>query len=549
MKKIIMDVVIIGGGLSGLMASLESKKDNLEVAIVSKSIAGKSGNTIVSGAAMASVNEINYDSEIIFKKDVNDSAKGINNDEMTDFFCKESKKVVDVLTSYGVKFKKKDTQYVTKQPPGHSVSRSFPVDISEVAYHNRGLSILNPILENVKSNKISIFNNTVALKIIKKANRVLGVICLDKEKEELIVFVSKVVIIAAGGGGNVYSNTNNTRDITGDSYTLALESGCELVDMEYVQFYPTMMFKPLKVTVSNPLFGEGAVLKNIHNREFMYDYSNKGNIATRDSMAHAIYNEIKEGRGNPNYIYVDSTNIPEDIIEKKYKEFELLLNNRELSLMKDLLPVAPASHFYLGGIKINKKCETGIEGLLACGEAACGVHGANRLSGNALTETVIFGIEAGKTAVYLIKNMKVESDDFDFIEKNSTEYEKRIRFNKGEYSISELKNYLRNTMWEHASVIRNKKSLIEGIEKIDKIKRKLSKVDINDTHDYYKLYELKNLLRISEMILNGALLRKESRGSHYRKDFPSKNDEFRGNFVYKLKAEEIEISFIKKESL
>ncbi|MBN2286307.1 MAG: FAD-binding protein [Tissierellales bacterium] len=544
MRVVDTDVLVVGGGLSGIIAALEAKKENIDVTIVSKSITGRSGNTLVTGAAMACVKKENGDSIDAFEKDISESSKGINDKEMMRFFCAESQSVIEVLSNYGVRFKKNDKDYITKRPPGHSISRSFPTDIAKVPYHNRGLAILQPLLERVIEKQINILDNMMVIRLLKKQNCVIGALAINKKEneDEFVIIKSKVTILAAGGGGNVFSKTNNTRDITGDSYCLALEAGAELRDMEYIQFYPTMMYYPLKVTISNPLFGEGAVLRNIEGEEFMKRYSASDNMATRDCMAQAVYSEIREGKGNPDYVFVDCSALSKDIINEKFLELEKLLKKRKLELNTDLLPVAPAAHFYLGGIKIDQSCQTGINGLLACGEAAWGVHGANRLSGNALTEAVVFGLVAGKKASQLIEDNDVSKcvyEDMQF------ENEEKIYNYEGHHNLEVLKIQLREIMWEKASIIRNENELLEARSQINQLRHILLNARVTNKSELIKFYEMKNMLLISSMIIEGALLRKESRGAHLRQDYPVVDKQYNGNYIYKLIEGQVQVSFMK----
>ena len=528
MKVIKTDILVIGGGLAGLTAAIEAKNCKNTVTIVCKSITGKSGNTVVSGSAMAVVRPDNEnDSQELLYKDVMRSSQGINDKGIAEYFAAHSNEVLDKLSGYGVVFRRIGDKYVTKRPPGHSVSRSFQVDISKVPYHIRGLSISLPLLKMAKEKNIQIIDNTMVYKLLKKEGRISGALAVSKRDNEIIQLFAKVIIIAAGGGANIYSMTDNTSDITGDSYILALEAGAELRDMEFVQYYPTMMFKPIKICISNPLFGEGAVLSNVQNDRFMDRYSKMGNKATRDLMALAVYSEIKAGRGNPDYVYVDCSQIPPKVINNKFAEFKNLLSKRGINIFKDRIPVSTAAHYYLGGIKVDGNCETGIPGLLACGEAVWGVHGANRLSGNALAEAVVFGSLAGKRAAKLAEI----TNSFLDIDCNQSIGHEVVQ--NGSYDIEEIKKRLRRLMWENVAVVRNESGLLYAREQVKVLSEKIEKCCIINVSDTARYQETKNLIRLCMMVIEGALARQESRGAHYREDYPSKNRKFDGNFVYR----------------
>jgi succinate dehydrogenase/fumarate reductase flavoprotein subunit len=541
MKTINTDILIIGGGLAGLAAAIEAKKDDNTVTIVCKSLAGRSGNTLVAGSAMASAQADNGDSAELLYRDVIKSSQGINDDAMAEYFAVHSSEVLQKLSGYDVVFRRVGDRYLTKRPPGHSLPRSFPVDISKVPYHNRGLSISIPLLNQAIKRDVNIINNTMVYKLQKSNGKISGALAINKKTNEIIRFVTGVVVIAAGGGGNIFSKTNNTADVTGDSYCLALEAGAELRDMEYVQYYPTMMFRPLKVTISNPLFGEGAVLKNADGCEFMQSYSDAGNMATRDSMALAVYSEIMEGRGNPDYVYVDCSKIPGDIIDNKFAEFKGLLARKNIDVKKDYMPVSPAAHFYLGGIKVDSNCQTGVPGLLACGEAVWGVHGANRLSGNALSEAVVFGTLAGRQAA----QMAAEAARQD-TQQQRVDHPGLCIQRDGQYDISDIRSKLRRTMWQNAAVIRDESRLMHAGEEIKTLKERLESCRINGLSDNIRYNETKNLILLSEMLVKGALARRESRGAHYRQDYPDRDDRYLGNFVYTIKDGRVVMEFVHK---
>ena len=349
-----------------------------------------------------------------------------------------------------------------------------------------------------------------------------------------MIFRAGCVILSTGGGGRIFRKTNNTRDITGDSYRLALNAGATLRDMEFVQFYPTMMFSPIKVTVSSPLFGEGAFLRNVSGDRFMSNYDEKGDMATRDIMSRAVFNEVKEGRGDKGHVFMDCRHIDSKVFEARYAEFMRLLSKANLDLRKDLIPISPATHFFMGGVVINERGETQIPGLLACGEAVGGLHGANRLGGNALTETFVFGTIAGKQAKQVIDSKRLP-------EIRSEEIEP---FRDGGINISELMTSLRRVTWDYLSIIREEKTSQTALDEIKKITDALDNTRIESVFDLVSLYELKSMIATAELIGLGAMARKESRGAHFRSDFPdTRDDDYKGNFFYRKQNDKIDVQY------
>jgi len=534
------DVAVIGGGLAGLTAALEAKRENLNVSLVCKSKAGCSGNTLVSGAAISVVNleKASGDSAFLLEQDILSSGAGINDPVLCRVFSEESVTVLKTLRQYGVKFREINGKMLVLQPPGHSAVRYFPSEFKDLPYKNMGLALTCPLLEQAERRGISIVNHTTILRLLIRNNRIYGAMAMDNRTGELLFFRARAVILAAGGGAGLFANNNNTTDVSCDSYGLAYEAGAVLRDMEMVQFYPTMMYEPMRIPITNPLFGDGAVLKNIIGEEFLYRYSKKGNLATRDIMARASKIEIDSGRGNPKYVFVDCSNINKDILKKKYGKLAKILEKSGLDISRDLLPVAPCAHFYIGGIVTDRRCATSVDGLLACGEAMGGLHGANRLAGVALAETVVFGRIAGRTAAALSAKHCEDLPDVDG-------YVEIPRGGKGG-NIHELKAMLQEAMWHCASIVRSESSLMKAKKVIDEIARAADSARMKDIKDTLDYFILRAMINTSRMLVACSLLRKETRGSFCREEYPERDDKFIGNFfVRKTVRSTMEVQFRK----
>ncbi len=535
-EEITTDVLVIGGGAAGLMAALEAKQKGLDVTVVSKSKIGGSGNTIISGTNMAILapGPGTEDSHEIFVRDTLRAGKEVNDRIMMDLYLKGSSEIIDKLTECGVAFRKLDNQLMKKKAPGHSVPRSFTTDFSTYPYLTRGLSLTLPLLKTVQQIGIKTIDFAPVIKLLCVDGRVCGAIAICKKPETVLIFRTGVVILAAGGGGMLFARSNNTGDITGDSYGLAYETGALLRDMEFVQYYPTMMFSPIKVTISSPLFGEGAFLRNTHGERFMERYDTAGDMATRDIMTRAVFNEVMEGRGDKGNIYMDCRHLDEAMLCTKFAELLRLLKKVNINPLKDLIPISPATHFFMGGVSIDKKCETTVPGLLSCGESVGGLHGANRLGGNALSETFVFGMIAGRQAANKYNtHLKPDLPAFDI-----------VPFQEGSISISELKQNLMKISWKYLSIVRNSQFCKVAKNEIKRISDALDIIRIQSTNDLVRYYELKNMITTVKLIIEGALARKESRGAHYRSDYPdTDNSKFRGNFFYQNQNGEIKLDY------
>lgn len=535
-NEIKTDVLVIGAGAAGMTAALEAKSRGLDVTIVSKSKVGRSGNTIISGTGMAILDQgiDSKDSPQAFKSDTLRSGKEINDQALVDLYLKSSPKIIDKLISYGVVLRKMNDRWLKKRAPGHSVARSFSADTSNYPYMTRGLSLTLPLLKSAEQSGIRIIDFAPVVKLLISNGCIAGAVAVCKKANAILIIWTPVVILASGGCGGIYARSNNTGDITGDSYSLAYDAGALLRDMEFVQFYPCMMFSPLKVTISTPLFGEGAILRNTNGERFMEKYDQAGDMATRDIMSRAIFNEVMEGRGQQGCIFMDCRHLAKEILTTKYAELFRLLAKAKLNPLKDLIPISPSVHFSMGGVVINSNTQTSVPGLLACGEAVGGLHGANRLAGNALPETFVFGMIAGHHAADAFKRGAYPQ---------TTAFEIQP-FRRGNLSLAELRRDLRKTTWNHLSIIRTRESAQKAVQEIDRIAFYIDDVGLETIYDLVSFYELKSMLTTARLIVQGSLARKESRGSHFRSDYPETDDEnFKGNFFYKKEKGQSKLEF------
>jgi aspartate oxidase len=476
------------------------------------------------------------DSASLFYKDIIESGRDINDNGLVKTFIKKSSEVENKLSKYGITFKKINNSLLKKRPPGHSMPRLINSDYHNSPYLIKGLSITRPLLNKLKNYGVKIINNTLIIKLlVSDSHKVYGALGINKKTGKIIIFYSKLVILASGGG-NIFSKSTNTNDITSDSYSLAYNAGALLRDMEFAQFYPTMMYKPIRTTIANSLFYEGAILKNSFKENFMNRYDKAGNMATRDVMSRAIFTEIISGRGIDGNVFMDCNSVSESVFKSKYAELYQTLERKGIDCRKDFLLITPAYHFFIGGIVINSKTETSLKGLLSCGEAVGGLHGANRLAGNALSEAIVFGFIAGQNALKLVK----EKDNIVIPQTHN-----RLTYNfQGKLSPKELKMKLRQTMWDYSSIVKEKNSLEKAKKEIYIISDALRDVSIKNIGELVLFYELKSMLTTSKLVIEGALRRKESRGSHYRSDYPDMNDiKFKGNHYFRKEKDMLNIYF------
>jgi fumarate reductase (CoM/CoB) subunit A len=366
--------------------------------------------------------------------------------------------------------------------------------------------------------------------------RVIGACGVSLRNSNIIIFKAKSTIIATGGAGWLYPVTSNAMQKTGDGYSLAYNAGADLIDMEQIQFHPTGMLYPESrkgVLVTEAVRGEGGKLFNVNMERFMTRYDERGELATRDVVSRAIYNEIREGRGTANGgVYLDVTHLPHEIIEEKLETMLLQFMDVGVDIREEPMEVAPTAHHFMGGSRIKPGCETTVGNLYSVGEASGGIHGANRLGGNALADTQVFGKRAGESAA---KNAL--SNKFEFNEAHINLEEERIRniFKNGDIYPHEIKTELMETMWENVAIIRNEKGLKIALNKIEELKLKSLDMNVPEGSGFNKnlldALEIENMLTIASLVTQSALLRRESRGAHYREDYPKTDKRWNRSIV------------------
>ncbi len=535
MKQIETDVIIIGGGLAGMAAALSAKAGGSRVTLICKSLAGHSGNSIVAGAGVSVYYPENAQNDTLelFRDDLFRSGNGINDPRMVDRVLNSSNEVLSFLKENGVRLRHFGDDLMVRRVGGHSTARFYYTDYCDKCFQTRGLSITEPVSTVVEREQISILNRASVIRLLRTNGRICGCICIDHQSKERFAVRAKSVVLAAGGGASLFERTNNTTDVTCDSYRLALEAGARLRDMEYVQFYPCVLAYPIRMQIEGSLFADGAVLRNADGEAFMRRFSAKGDLATRDEMAIAVQTEINAGRGRNGCIFVDCSGIREEVWKIKYREFTATLRNHQIDVRKDWLMAAPAAHFYMGGICVDGDYSAGVPGLFACGEAVGGLHGANRLPGVALTEAVVSGRIAGRKAAEHAKDTMLEGGaaipDTETVA-SGTDWKQEIR-------------KLRAIAWKEASIIRDKISIDRFEHFLDERQEIIEGAKAGKEEDR-RAYEYLSYHMTARMLALSAKARKESRGAHYRKDFPEKDEAFTGSFICSLdQAGEIGLGF------
>ncbi len=504
------DVLVIGGGGAGLRASIEASKYDLDVLLISEAPVGFRNNTAISGATFAAAGVANQpaDSPEVHLRDTITGGRFINDRRLVETMTHGAKQQVHDLTRFGVHFRQHQGKPSVWQVPGHTYPRHVSVD------RFKGINITRPMRQYAASLGIRFMEGILVTKLLRAEDAVTGALGIDDEGQVLVIS-AKSTILATGGAGQLYLRTNNALGLTGDGFALAYEAGATLRDMEFVQFYPTTLGQHgSKLCAYERLMPNGATLRNSSEEDILKRHGiDDLASATRDILARLIMEEIIAGRGIEGSVVFDLTPMPEEVAEKYY-----------LRGFPPRFPVAPAAHFFMGGIRINENAETAVNGLYAAGEVCGGTHGANRLAGNAITDTLVFGATAGdraaarasKTGRTPVPQSKVAAG----VKRLS-----ELASGSGRQSLQELKQSLRQTMWDRAGIIRDGRNLEAARREIAALREQLGALSLTDYRQLPQAIKLVNMLTVSEMVCRAALMRTESRGAHHRADYPEEDNE------------------------
>ena len=533
--QVTCDVLIIGGGGAALRAAIEAEELGAKVAVVSKSKIGYGNNTIISAGIFAATGWGDAkDDHQVHLKDTVKGGRWLNDQALVSLAVKESTAQVPFLEKCGVQFYKKDGALRLGHTPGHT----NPRHISTVQRDGRGLIL--PLREYAENCYIDLHDQVFITCLFVENNRILGAAGISNDGK-FLVFKAKTVILATGGYAHVYQKTNNAIGITGDGHVLAKNIGVPLKDMEFVQFYPTSLGKSGGRTLLYEAIVAtlGAKIKNAQGEDILAKHGMTERIQmTRDRVTRAVMEEILAGRDVEGGVVLDLS--PVNPIQK----LKPLLPESWSTEQTELI-VAPTTHFCMGGIVVDNNLETTVNGLYGAGEICAGVHGANRLGGNALAEVFALGGVAARNAVAASKNMEFPEIPTEQLhaEKDRLNY----CFRKGTYPQKEVRDTLRETMWYKAGIIRNGKELKQALDEIERLKEQSREVSVRSPEGLMSFLELTNMLTLSETICQTACMRTESRGAHFRSDYPAEdNDNWLKNIVVHAdKTETLPISMEK----
>jgi succinate dehydrogenase / fumarate reductase, flavoprotein subunit len=526
------DVLVIGAGGAGLRAAIEALAQGVSVGVVSKSLLGKAHTVMAEGGIAAAM--ANVDSADGWKPHFRDTMRGgkmLNNWRMAQLHAQEAPERVRELEHWGAIFDRTaDGNILQRAFGGHTYKRLCHVG------DRTGLEMIRTLQDRGVQLGFDVYMECTIVRLLKEGNRCVGAIGYWREQGRFVVFKAKSVVMATGGIGKAWPITSNSWEYTGDGMALAYEAGAELMDLEFVQFHPTGMVWPPGVQgilVTEAVRGEGGILRNSKGERFMEKYDPKRmELSTRDVVARSIYTEVKEGRGTEHGgAYLDISHKPAEYVKKKlpsmYHQFKELA---DVDITKGPMEVGPTCHYVMGGIRVDgDTAQTTLPGLFAAGECAAGLHGANRLGGNSLSDLLVFGRRAGLAAAKHAKEVSsptIDPAQVDAAEKYALEPFQR-QHGESPYAIH---RDLQKTMQSLVGIFRTRTDVEQALVELGQLNERWKLVSVEGSRmfnpGWHLALDLHSMLKISEAVAKCALVREESRGAHSRIDFPETSAEW-----------------------
>ena len=557
------DVLVIGAGGAGLSAAIEASSAGVSVGVICKSLLGKAHTVMAEGgiaAAMGNVDE--RDNWRVHFADTMRGGQYLNNWRMAELHAKEAPDCVRELEAWGALFDRtKDGRILQRNFGGHRYPRLAHVG------DRTGLEMIRTLQDHGIHQGITVHMECTVLRLLTADGRVVGAFGYDRERGRFLLFQAKAIVLATGGIGRAFKITSNSWEYTGDGHALAYHAGAALMDMEFVQFHPTGMVWPpsvMGILVTEGVRGEGGVLRNKEGRRFMFDdipelyraqtadneeegwrYTQGDRNArrppellTRDHVARCIVREIKEGRGSPHGgVFLDISWIKERLpkaeehIKKKlpsmYHQFKQLA---DIDITKEPMEVGPTTHYMMGGVQVDGDTQMStVPGLFAAGECAAGLHGANRLGGNSLSDLLVFGKRAGRYAAAFAKENTAGAIDADQIQQAAAAALQPFE-RSGSEGPYQVQQKLQEIMQDLVGIVRTESEMKQALVEVEKLRQRAAKVSVQGNREYnngwHTALDLPNMLTVSEAVTRAAIEREESRGAHFREDHTAKSAEF-----------------------
>jgi L-aspartate oxidase len=514
MKMNYCDYIIVGSGIAGLYIALLAVERGSVLVLTKGSIDDCNTRYAQGGVAVAMGKD---DSPELHFKDTMAAGDGLCNAEAVRILTDEAADSVADLIKFGVPFDTLDGEITLTREAAHSVHR-----IMHAGGDATGEHIEVTLSRQVRSTPIKVLENCLASEILVQNGKVIGVKALDCRTGSVEEYHCRFLILATGGAGKLFKYTTNSDVVTGDGIALAFEAGAEICDIEFFQFHPTVLRLPgvAPFLISEAVRGEGGILKNVEGHRFMPDYAAEAELATRDIVARSIVYEMKKTHSDR--VFLDVTHLPSRLITTRFPRIYSFCREHGLDITKGVIPVAPAAHYLMGGVKVSSWGETNIPGLFAAGETACtGVHGANRLASNSLLESVVFSrrVVQGTEMTAPLRHREERSGEA----MPSCLPGRKVLPKAPPLNLPNLQSL----MWDKVGIIRSGEGLDEAADILVTWESLLSQPSDRPS------YELNNLVSCARLMAEAALLRKESRGAHFRADFPQTSPEWQRHSVFK----------------
>jgi fumarate reductase (CoM/CoB) subunit A len=553
-SRISTDVLIIGGGGAALRAAVEAHKFNVSITLVCSNPIGKGGCTSQTSSEILGINAAlaDEDSPETHYQDIVRVGQQCSDLILARTLAYNSPIRLNELAEMGVPFEKENSKLKQIKFTGNSYPRACYVG------NRTGVKIINALMEIIKDTDINIQENIRIVKLISNQSRVIGALGINLKTLSEVIINAKSTILATGGGGQLYSLNVNNDDVNGDGYILAFDIGAELVNMGFIQFGPGVVYPKTRFIIHGPIWRLRPILTNGKGEPFIHNYceieqelqevfeSKAANFpfsvdVPSMKLDMSIYTEIIENRGTENKGVKIIFPTIGNSLELRSPHLVKTLRNLGFDLENDNIEIANLAHHFIGGVKINGRAQTNIPGLYAAGEVAGGIHGANRPGGDSLAACQVFGHIAGENAAMeaaKTKSFKIKEEEIVTINKKDS----LLGF-KGKTDVKQIIENIRRTAWHNIAIIRDEAGITEFLRKIQKISGEYKNiVDLKNEDDLLDLISLLNFLKLGWIIGNEILLRKESRGTHFRKDYPYKDDKL--GYMISLNKEKIPLRVV-----
>ena len=524
------DVLIIGAGGAGLRAAIEALAQGVRVGVVCKSLLGKAHTVMAEGGIAAAM--ANVDTSDDWRTHFRDTMRGgkfLNNWRMAQLHAQEAPERVRELEQWGALFDRTENGDILQRAfGGHTFKRLCHVG------DRTGLEMIRTLQDRGVHMGIDVYMECTITRLLKDGDRIAGAFGYWREQGRFVVFKAKSVIVCTGGIGKAWKITSNSWEYTGDGMALAYDAGADLMDMEFVQFHPTGMVWPPGVQgilVTEAVRGEGGILRNKDGERFMERYDPKKlELSTRDVVARSIYTEVREGRGTEHGgAFLDISHKPADYVKRKLPSmYHQFLELADVDITKDPMEVGPTCHYVMGGIRVDAEtAQSSIPGLFAAGEAAVGLHGANRLGGNSLSDLLVFGRRAGLAAAEHARRTEAPTVDSSQIDEAAQQMLAPFERPDGDspYTIHDA---LQSVMQSLVGIFRVEEDLRSALSQLEQLNARVARVRVEGSRlfnpGWHLAWDLRNMVIVAEAVARSALARRESRGAHSRIDYPALDD-------------------------